>query len=469
MTLVAPAPPQAPAQFDQAYTAALYINPPCAHIGDSVEVTGTGYAAGAEVDLIWYTVQGRYELQGGTEFVGQAYDDYYGVLASAVADPDGSIRATVVVPTDFGGAHDVRALVAGREVSQASLTIHPTIFLVPEEGPVGTPVELHIAGVDCRPSLNTWHILYDNRYLGLVSAVTTRGVAVARFRATGPVGPHVIGAWNNSFNNTPYLAWDTGPFRDIPGPGTELVFRTTSDDGSIEPISMDDFSASDSPWASLTSGPARLELSSDRGAPGTPTTLRGGGLPAHAAVQVRWWTTVGNRIAAGGYEEQAEPMATVRTDATGSFSLDFPIPDDLGGQHRIDLVVDHEVVGSAGLVILPTVLEFGPHQKVRAGERLRLHIKGLGWTTYDNTYTVTYDNAHIGYACGFSTNGDIRFGLTAVGAPGTHLIDLYPTIYRSTEPGRMPRGVYSVPQLTYADDHPGRRTPAIRLSFEIVP
>jgi hypothetical protein len=32
----------------------------------------------------------------------------------------------------------------------------------------------------------------------------------------------------------------------------------------------------------------------------------------------------------------------------------------------------------------------------------------------------------------------------------------------------MPRGVFSVPQLTYTDDHPQRRTPAVRMAIEIV-
>jgi hypothetical protein len=466
MTTQAPARSvEAPAQ---AFTATLVFSPPRAEVGATVEVSGGGYPPHANVDLVWYTTRGQYELEGGTEFVGQAYDDYVGILGSVTADAGGEIRTRIVVPLDFGGAHDVRGRVQGQEVAQASLTIEPTIFLVPEEGPVGTPVELHIVGVDCRPSLNTWHVLYDNRYLGCATAVTTCGVAVARFRATGPIGAHVIGAWNNSFNNTPYLAWDTGPFRDIPGPGTELVFKTTADPGPVEAV-VDDFAATDTPWPWLSSGPGVLTLSLDRGTPGALTTLHGRRLPPYADLTVRWWTTVGNRITAGGYEEHAQPLASVHTDAEGLFTLDIAIPDDLGGQHRIDIVVDDQhVLAATGLVVLPSLVSFGP-RRVPAGERLTIHLKGLGWTTVDNTYTVTYDNAHIGYVCGFSTNGDIQFALTATGVPGTHLIDLYPTIYRSTDPGRMPRGVYSVPQLTYADDHPGRRTPAIRLAFEIVP
>jgi hypothetical protein len=462
---------QAPPEFveapSQAFTARLAFSPPRTEVGATVDVVGAGYPPHATVELVWYTARGHYELDGGTEFVGQLYEEYAGILGATQAGADGTIATQVDVPLDFGGAHDVRGRVDGHELSQASLTIDPTVFLVPEQGPVGTPIELHIVGVDCRPSLNTWHVLYDNHYLGCATAVTSNGVAVARFRASGPVGPHVIGVWNNSFNNAPYLAWDTGPFRDIPGPGTELVFTTTCDSGPGEPA-LDDFAATNDPWPWLTSGPGRLWLSVDRGAHGTPTTLSGSGLPANTPLTVRWWTTVGNRITAGGYEEHAEPMATIRTDGGGAFRFSLDIPDDLGGQHRIDVVDDDECVrGATGLVILPALVSFGP-RRVRAGERLRIHVKGLGWTTIDNTYTVTYDNSHIGYVCGFSTGGDVRFEVTATGAPGTHLIDLYPTIYRSTDPGRMPRGVYSVPQLTYADDHPGRRTPAIRLAFEIV-
>ena len=104
--------------------------------------------------------------------------------------------------------------------------------------------------------------------------------------------------------------------------------------------------------------------------------------------------------------------------------------------------------------------------RVRAGEDVKIHLKGVGWTTYDNTYAVSYDNSYIGYVCGFSTNGDVQFSITATGAPGTHLIDLYPTIYKGKE--AQPR-VYSIPQLTYADDHPQRITPAIRLAIEVIP
>ena len=48
-----------------------------------------------------------------------------------------------------------------------------------------------------------------------------------------------------------------------------------------------------------------------------------------------------------------------------------------------------------------------------------------------------------------------------------HLIDLYPGIYQG--PPTEPQLLYRTPQLTYADDHPGNKIPALRFAFEVTP
>ncbi|MHB1415532.1 MAG: hypothetical protein ACYC1C_09780 [Chloroflexota bacterium] len=444
----------------QNYTGTLQISPAKAKVGEVVEVTGGGYPAGATVDLVWHTVQGRYELDGGTEFVGQRFDELSQVLASVKADQSGNIDTKVETPLDYGGPHDLRGRVDGQEVSQASLTISPTFSITPAQGPVGTPVELRIVGVDWRTNINTWHVLYDNHYLGFMSAVQTKGVAVAHIRAAGPVGDHPISMWHNSFNPIPYLNWQQGPYKDVPG--AEFNFQVTADPGPTAAY-VEDFSATDNPWPATAEGPGQLALSVDRGIVGQATTLKGSDLPANADLALRWWTMVGNRVSATGFSEEPRDLGSVRTGADGTFSQEMKIPDDLGGQHRIEVVSGDKVLAAAGLVIEPSVVSVSPTH-VKAGDQIQIHLKGLGWTTYDNTYAITYDNSYIGYVCGFSTNGDVQFTVTATGGTGTHLIDLYPTIYKGKDP--QPR-VYSVPQLTYADDHPQRTTPAIRLSVEI--
>ena len=444
----------------QSYSAKLQFTPARAEVGQTVSVSGSGYPAGAEVELVWYTVQGRYELQGGTEFVGQRYDERSQVVTKVRADQSGAISTRLEVPLDFGGAHDVRGRVAGKEISQASLTINPTFTMSATEGPVGTLIELKIVGVDSRTNVNTWHVLYDNSYLGFMSAVTTKGVAVARIRAAGTVGVHRISIWHNSFNPIPYLNFQQGPYKDTPV--KEFSFQLTPGQLAAGPT-VEDFSATDNPAPAKADGAGKLSLTRDRGPVGQATTLRGSGLPATATLKLAWTTMVGNRVSAIGFSEETRDLGAVKTGADGTFTFDMTIPDDLGGQHKVEVLSGDQVLAATGMVIEPSVVSISP-TVVRAGDKVTVHLKGVGWTTYDNTYAVTYDNSYVGYVCGFSTNGDVQFTITATGAAGTHILDLYPTIYKGSDP--MPR-VYSVPQLTYAQDHPQRITPAIRLSIEI--
>ncbi len=448
----------------QAYTAKLEVAPSKAEVGSVVEVRGSGYPAGGAVDLVWYTATGRYEVEGGTEFVGQRYSERSEVLATVRADQSGNIATTLTVPVGFGGPHDLRGRVDGKEISQTSVLAQPRVTITPQEGPVGTPIELRMEGIDYRTNINNWNVLWDNKYLGLLSAVTTNGVAVARFRAAGPVGEHYILVGDNAYGSIPYLNWDTGPFKDQYPIARDYTFRVTSDPGP-GPAIVEDFSAKDNPWPQNTQGPAKLSLSVDRGPVGTKTTLRGSELPPNSSLSLRWWTTVGNRVSGKGYVDSPVDLGVVQTGADGTFVREMAIPDDLGGQHRIDVVSGDKVLGSVGMVIEPSLVSITP-TRLRAGDRVTIHLKGVGWTTYDNTYTVTYDNSYIGYVCGFSTNGDVPFSFTVTGGPGTHIIDLYPTIYKGKD--TLP-WVYSAPQLTYADDHPQRITPAIRLAIEIVP
>lgn len=65
---------------------------------------------------------------------------------------------------------------------------------------------------------------------------------------------------------------------------------------------------------------------------------------------------------------------------------------------------------------------------------MTIHLKGVGWTDFDNIYVATYDNGYMGYACGFNSQGDVVVNFTAAGSPGTHLIDFYtPEVISTTQ------------------------------------
>ncbi len=164
-----------------------------------------------------------------------------------------------------------------------------------------------------------------------------------------------------------------------------------------------------------------------------------------------------------GWEEQSRVIAEARADAAGRAAFRFVVPDDLGGVHN--LWVDAGGAKKHGAFwIAPTARPLdvarGP-----VGTTFRMHLKGVGWSETGNIYTVVYDNAVSGYACAFNSQGDIEIFMQATGEPGWHFIDLYPAIYKGKE--TRPNN-YRLPQLTYADDHPGEDLPRFRFAFYVL-
>jgi hypothetical protein len=176
-----------------------------------------------------------------------------------------------------------------------------------------------------------------------------------------------------------------------------------------------------------------------------------------------WETMVGNRVTDTGFAPKETRIGSLQVDAQGNITSTVTIPDDLGGLHALlvkdgdqELARTYFVVETSIVGITPTA---GP-----VGTPITIHLKGVGWTEYDNILVADYDNAYMGYACGFNSQGDVEFHFTAAGSPGTHLIDLYPGIYRGPSDAQQ---LCRLAQLTYADDHPGNKIPALRFAFTV--
>ena len=196
---------------------------------------------------------------------------------------------------------------------------------------------------------------------------------------------------------------------------------------------------------------------------GHPVVVRGGGLEPGRTYALNWNTVVGNRMTGAGWEEKSRMIAEAQADAAGRVAFSFVVPDDLGGVHN--LWVDVGDTKKQGVFwIAPTARPLdvarGP-----VGTTFRVHLKGVGWSETGNIYTVVYDNGISGYACAFNSQGDIEIPMQATGEPGWHFIDLYPSIYKGKE--TRPNN-YRLPQLTFADDHPGEDLPRFRFAFEVL-
>jgi hypothetical protein len=161
------------------------------------------------------------------------------------------------------------------------------------------------------------------------------------------------------------------------------------------------------------------------GSVGTLFEVSGGGVGAGAEVAIEWFRIVGNRVSGQGWGEQSLNLGTVISAADGSFVVSTVVPGDVGGEHRIEAVVDGNGLAATEFLVTPAVASISPASGPW-GTEITINLTGVGWTETANIYTLVYDNTYLGYACGFNSQGDVEITLRATGDPGWHFIDLYP-------------------------------------------
>jgi hypothetical protein len=333
--------------------------------------------------------------------------------------------------------------------------------MTPTSGPIGTPIELEVKGLGFRVMESTWVVNWDNSLAGFVSAASTKGSAVARFRAAGPAGEHIVQVLSG-FQGQGYLNHEQAPNSYLPRP--RFSFRTTGErPASLEPYA-EPYVKQPVPETELPVANVTAALTPTQGPVGTRAMLKGQGFPAGTQLQLVWQTSVGSRVSGEGFGPSETPLPPVTVGGDGHLETPIVVPEDLGGLHGISVRDGDQELARLFFVIETSIVSIsrtsGP-----VGTPITIHLKGVGWTEYDNIYVATYDNAYMGYACGFNTQGDVVINFHATGAPGIHIIDLYPGIYQG--PPTEPQLLYRQAQLTYADDHPGNKIPALRFMFEV--
>ena len=434
----------------------LSVTPEHGPVGTPVTVSGQGLPPGQDIDLVWRTVQGSWKVGIG-EYNGRAFDPVAYRIATVKSDASGAFTATFTAPDDFGFSHDIVAQQGSRLLTQSAFMTDMTMALVSASarGPVGSPIAVEIKGMGWKEMQDSWMVLYDNKFTGFASVVTTHGGAHFTIPATGQPGAHIVELLHSDFGS-PYRNTQQSPF--VGRPQFKLAYTITPGAPALPPPPPQQVQhqVRSLPAAGdLTAVPAFAGV-------GQPVTVRAPDLKAGEAYKLNWSTVVGNRMSGQGWEEQGSVVAEATADAAGLAEFHFKTPDDLGGVHM--LWVDAGATRKAGgFWLAPTALPLdiarGP-----AGTTFKIHLKGVGWTETANIYTVVYDNAGSGYACGFNSQGDVEIFMQATGEPGWHFIDLYPAIYKGKE--TRPNN-YRLPQLTYADDHPGEDLPAFHFAFEV--
>jgi len=430
-------------------------------VGAPVQVSASELPPGKTVDLTWGTVTGGWVIEDYYRFRGKKYTESTTPLGRFTVDASGRLDASFTIPEDYGGVHEVIARIDGKAVAQNGIEVTQSFELTPSSGPVGTPVELRVKGLGWRTMESTWVVNWDNNLVGFVSAAGTKGSAVARFRAAGPAGDHVIRVLTG-YQGQGYLNYEQSPVAHLPRP--QFTFRTTPGPAAAPVAFAEPYQRQPVPGTEVFVEDAVLALDKTQGPVGTQAMLRGAGFPRGATLQLAWQTYVGSRVSGNGFEPQEKEFGTVAVSDDGRIEMPVTIPDDLGGLHGLALRDGDKTLARTFFVIETSIVSISP-KSGPVGTPVTIHLKGVGWTEYDNIYVATYDNAYMGYVCGFNSQGDVVINFHATGAPGQHIIDLYPGIYQG--PPTETQLLYRQAQLTYADDHPGNKIPALRFLFEV--
>jgi hypothetical protein len=457
----------------------LATKPDTGLAGSAMTIAGANLPANKDVTITWGTANVTWVVDArpdSVDYLGRKADKLAVVLATAKTDANGSFSVELKAPRDFGGIHDIYAVVDGTQLAKGGFLIERGATMTPKRGPIGTMVTLTYTGLGSSLYEGGAALYYDNKYAGAVMANWTRGTATVRFRASGPVGRHVINIGDAI--SVDYLNIQQSP---IPwGTGAAFTFNVTKDSGrpatrldwpvSVAPTldartTMQELGPTDQKSGSVTLSPAAGPVLSK-------VDLSAAGLKPNEQVDLVWSTVVGNRVNCTGtcWSFVSVPLGTATATASGGLATTVTIPDGLGGWHVIQLLQGGKVVAQEPYYVKRSVVGLST-LKMKAGTHFTLHLKGVGWTQLDNTIAVDYDNSYVGYGCGFNSNGDVVLNLIATGGPGTHLIDMYPLLY-TQQPSYANTPYGMVPVLTYAKDFPGLalgyQLPAIRMAITVV-
>jgi hypothetical protein len=435
-------------------------------------ISGAHLPASTRIELTWSTANVTWVLDpqpGTVNYLGRKETKFAVVLATVTTDAGGSFSVHLAAPRDWGGVHDIYAVIGDQEVAHGGFITLRQLSVSPTSGPIGTPVTITYSGLGPSEYEGGASLLWDNKFVGEMMANWTRGVAQATIRAAGPPGRHLIDigdAVDELYLNIPQ---STLPYA---GEFT-ATFTVTKDSGPVD-VAPTVSAVTTLRTAGLVTGSGvKAELASTAGPVNSKVALSATGVKSAAPVQFVWSTVVGNRINCHGvcWSFVSQQVGSA-TPSGGSVHGMVQVPDGLGGWHVVQVTQAGKVLAQVPYYVEESVVGQGVSSLVvKEGQPFSVHLKGVGWTQLDNTVAVDYDNSYVGYGCGFNSNGDVVLNLHATGGPGTHLIDIYPVLYTlSPSFANTPFGM--LPVLTYQKDEPGLalgyKLPAIRLAVTVV-
>lgn len=431
---------------------AITIEPNQASPGAQVAAKGNGFLENEKVTLVWKSVEGDTVVVGGYFYGGHRYQNKTLILRETAADSSGSFSATITVPYDYGGYHEI--LANGSRGSNAHFTFFtvPQLTMNPANGPAGTKIAFAGYGFGWTHGLDdAWQVDYDNKYLGYFTSIKDAGNATFSIHASGEPGLHRISVFANPYGPT-YLNLQEAFTEFARLPRFQFDFELTPGQPA-EPSSEVTWDVRPSLSVAEDGTGTSLAIDPSSGAVGTRVNLSGSGFKVGEEIEVAWTSVTGAYISPSGFTNTSIPISSAQADSAGRFMSQFLVPYDVGGLHEI------RAEGSSGTSANSTFYvarsaEISPTSGP-PGTKIAIHIYGVGWKSWENIVALAYDNAYTGYACALGSQpGNITIFLTAIGSNGLHTIDLYPSIFRGPptinyrSQGGVEPDVYRFPLLT---------------------
>src|SRR5262249_53661427 len=333
----------------------IYKKP--ALVGTEVHVTTMELPAGKAIDLQWGTVAGGWVVEDYYHFKGKKYTETTTSLGKFNVDSNGRLDARFVIPEDYGGVHEVTAVGDGNPVAQSAVEVTQSFEMSPDSGPIGTPIELRVKGLGWRTMESTWVVNWDNHAVGFVSAAASRGSAVARFRAAGPVGDHPVKVYSG-YQAQSYLNYEQAPHAYLPRP--EFTFRTTAGRTATPAAYIEPYAPQPVPKTEVQIPQAKRLLTPTPGPVGTRATRRGEVFAGVRALQLVGRTSPGTGVSGKVFEPQENAVAEIKIGSNGQFEFPVTIPDDLGGLHGLALRDGEKNVALVDFVIETSMVRMSP-------------------------------------------------------------------------------------------------------------
>lgn len=204
-------------------TPSLTVSPTAAIVGATVTVTGSGFPPGATLSLQWASVNASWVVQAipTPQVTGVKTALIQVMLGSAVSNSNGSFSSKIVVPVDYGGTHFIQAFAANGTAlpPKATFIVEPSFRFSPTSGPDGTPITFTATGLSYTSYSTSYHVSWDNTYVGYMTALGSQGATNFTIYASGTPGVHFIDIYQG-YPGPGYLNPQQGP----PSSETQSVF-----------------------------------------------------------------------------------------------------------------------------------------------------------------------------------------------------------------------------------------------------